>query len=665
MPSMSCYPSWVLLFAVIVPTAGFAQPVDVLTAEQRADAYFYGQLKEHAFRALDARRQSLQRLSTQEAIREYQQTLQQRMRSQLGGFPQRSSLNAAVVGVIKRDGYRIEKVIYDSQPHHRITANLYLPDGEGPFPGIVVSSGHSRTAKTADYNQRFGIAMAVHGMAALCFDPIGQGERSQILNDDGKNLHSGTTTEHFLIGVGSTLVGRNTATYRVWDAKRSIDYLQSREEIDPDKIGMTGCSGGGTLTSYVMALDHRVHSAAPACYITTFRRLLETIGPQDAEQNIFAQLKLGIDQPDYILMRAPRPTLIASTTEDFFPIEGSWESFRQAKQFYGILGRPEQVDLVETGGKHGVTPQNLATIAQWMRRWLGGQDAPSRATTYDTLPPEQLLCTKTGQVLNTPGEKSVMQLNAEYAQQLSAERVARFAKFQSTAERREHLVSKIRALLVDGSTHSPVPMDKVEPISRSFRQVGKAEQREELRFEKWIAGEEQLPMLPTFVLVPKDERPTRTVLFLHDQGKLAALDPANEMGKVLATGARVIAVDLPGQGETGISPARASMLGDWKTSSLCYLLGDSLTATRARATLAVMQFAASYDGPLEVTAVGKTGIATQLAAKVTDIDHRLTVHGAPDNWTDVVGDTNPVGHVDSVIHGVLHHFDLNELEVRR
>ena len=157
-------------------------------------------------------------------------------------------------------------------------------------------------------------------MAALCFAPIGQGERSQILDAEGKVQFDDTTTEHFLVGVGSILVGRSTARYRVWDAMRSIDYLVSRPEIDPQRIGMTGCSGGGTLTSYTMALDDRVSCAAPACYLTTFRHLIETIGPQDAEQNIFGQIEFGLDHPDYVLLRAPQPTLIRSTTGDFFSI---------------------------------------------------------------------------------------------------------------------------------------------------------------------------------------------------------------------------------------------------------------------------------------------------------------------------------------------------------
>jgi len=126
----------------------------------------------------------------------------------------------------------------------------------------------------------------------------------------------GTTTEHFLVGVGSVLVGRNTARYRVWDAMHAIDYLSSRTEVDPQRIGFTGSSGGGMVTSYVMALDERVTCAAPACYLTTFRHLIDSIGPQDAEQNIFGQIAFGLDHPDYVLLCAPRPTLISLVGED-------------------------------------------------------------------------------------------------------------------------------------------------------------------------------------------------------------------------------------------------------------------------------------------------------------------------------------------------------------
>src|SRR5439155_13767912 len=149
------------------------------------------------------------------------------------------------------------------------------------------------------------------------------------------------------------LVGRHAAHYRTWDAIRALDYLASRPEVDPRRLGCTGNSGGGTLTAYLMALDDRVAAAAPSCYITSLERLFETIGPQDAEQNITGQVAFGMEHADYVTMRAPKPTLICTATQDFFDIQGSWTTFREAKLLYGLVGHGEHVDPFEYNDKHG------------------------------------------------------------------------------------------------------------------------------------------------------------------------------------------------------------------------------------------------------------------------------------------------------------------------
>src|SRR6185295_6605484 len=139
-----------------------------------------------------------------------------------------------------------------------------------------------------------------------------------------------STDEHTAVGIGSILVGRNTASYRVWDGMRAIDYLQSRKEVDPTKIGCTGISGGGTLTEYLMALDDRIFCAAPGCAPSHFARVIDKGGMGDAEQNIFGQIAWGLDHPDYSILRAPRPTLILAATQDFVDIHGTWDLFREA-----------------------------------------------------------------------------------------------------------------------------------------------------------------------------------------------------------------------------------------------------------------------------------------------------------------------------------------------
>ncbi len=641
-----------LLATSLVATFAFGEDLTCLTDQEREQATLYSQLQREAYAALDRRLERYEQLKTAEQIRAYQRELREFFVKQLGGLPPRTPLNAKTVRTIDADGYRIENVIFDSQPHHHVTANLYLPKVNSPVPGVVVSSGHSRTAKTADYNQRFGIMMAKQGMAALCFDPIGQGERSQILTADGKPKHGGTTTEHFLIGVGSTLVGRNTARYRIWDAMRAIDYIADRPEVDAQRIGLTGCSGGGTLTSYVMALDDRVACAAPACYLTTFRRLIETIGPQDAEQNIYGQISFGMDQPDYVLMRAPKPTLISSTTGDFFDIDGSWDNYRQAKRIYTRLGYPERVDLVEADGKHGVQPQNLATIAHWMNRWLLGKDAPVDIAELQTREPEELWCTETGQVLDLPGELSVFDLNAEYAAELSASR-SKTLQAWTGAE----LSSKIRRLLALAEEPNDAPPEHEDR--------GRVE-RDGYHIDKLVLKSESGVLLPALTFHPESPRED-AYLYLHDEGKIGDTEVGGPVEQLVDDGYVVVTLDMRGQGETATGK-RDPLLTDWKTYYLAYLLGKPLLGIRAQDVSAAARFIVTYqttaDQPRKVhlVAAGRAGIvALHAAALDPTLFESVTLRGTTRDWSAIVQNPSPSGLLDSVVHGALAVYDLPDL----
>ena len=643
-----------LLFIVLVAfcTDSLAEELSCLSDSERESASLYSHLQQEAYAALDRRLETYEQLKTPEQIRKYQQRLRAFFTQQLGGFPARTPLNAATVRTIQADGYRIELVIYESQPQHHVTANLYIPDGEGPFPGVVVSSGHSRTGKTADYNQRFGIMMAKHGMAALCFDPIGQGERSQILDDKGQPKYSSTTTEHFLMGVGSTLVGRNTATYRIWDGMRSIDYLVSRPEIDPARIGYTGCSGGGTLTSYVMALDDRVTCAAPACYLTTFRRLIETIGPQDAEQNIFGQIAYGLDHPDYVLMRAPRPTLTSATTGDFFDYQGAWDNYRQSKRIYGRLGFPERVDLVEIEGNHGVQPQNLATIAHWMKRWLLDVDKAVSIAELTTRPPADLLCTDSGQVLALSGERSVFDLNAEHETQLAKQRL-------------QHWKAESPAAMADKIRQQAGVRKKEDLKPARFEDIGRV-QRGEYHIDRLVLRTDSgvpLPGLTFHPVSPQDD----AYLYLHDNGKLGDSEADGPIEQLVNDGYAVVSVDLRGQGETA-SGSRSELLTDWKTYYLAYLLGKPLLGLRVEDAMSAGHFVAYYQKPkdkprqVHLVGVGQAGIiALHAAALRPELFASVTLRDTPRDWSSLVEQSVPSGQLDSVVHGALEVYDIPDL----
>ncbi len=645
-----------LLFSTaLISTPACAEDLNCLKSEKNAkpaNITWYDSLKQEAIDKLAQRRERIEKLKTPEQIQAYQSDLRQLMLKQMGGFPDRCPLNGQVLGRIPAKGYHIEKVIFESQPKHHVTANLYLPEGTGPFPGVIVSSGHSRMAKTADDNQRFGIMLAKHGMAALCYDPIGQGERSQMLNANGKPLYEGTTSEHLLVDTGSILVGKNTATYRIWDAMRAIDYLQSRPEIDRNRIGMTGCSGGGTLTSYVMALDDRVMCAAPACYLTTLTRLLETIGPQDAEQNIFGQIGLGLDHPDYVIMRAPRPTLISSTTSDFFDISGSWDTFRQSKAIYTRMGFSERVDLVEAEGTHGVQPENLAAIAQWMQRWLVGKDAPVRVipfSEFDIRSEAELLCTEKGQVLSMPDERSVFDLNAEREKLLSIQRKEKWE--QLSCEGQLDLVRK-----TIGINTLPTEPPKSNP-------AGKV-QRDGYHIDKLVIHPASGVPIPALTFHPVDPHES-VYLYVHDQGKEGGAAMDGPIEKLVKEGYVVLAFDMRGQGETS-SGKPDRMLGDWKTFFTAYLIGKSVVGAHAEDILCAARWAAHYKTDkirdVHLVATGKSAVAALHAAAFDrDLFKTITLHESPSDWSSMAGSVALAPLLTTTVHGALECYDLPNL----
>ncbi len=371
-------------------------------------------LLDQARRQFDTRRKAIAAIQTPEDIARRQKAMRAFFLRSLGDLPERTPLNPRVVGTLRKDGYRVEKIVFESRPSHHVTANLYLPEGNPPFPGILLPCGHSDNGKAYEDYQRASILLAKNGMAVLCYDPIGQGERFQRLDPKGKPVIRGTT-EHTMAGIGALLVGRQLASYRVWDGLRALDYLTSRPEIDPNRLGCTGNSGGGTLTSYLMALDDRIAVAAPSCFITSLERLFATIGPQDAEQNITGQVAAGLDHADYITLHAPKPTLLTVGTRDFFDIQGSWDTFREVKLIFGRLGYGERVDLFESDQEHGFTrPRRIAT-ARWMKRWLLKQDEAVDEPDFPISTDAELQCTRTGQVLTEFKDRSVFDLNIERA----------------------------------------------------------------------------------------------------------------------------------------------------------------------------------------------------------------------------------------------------------
>lgn len=640
------------------PAAESANDLTVLAEQTKGIApgeMLHTYLMKEVYEALDRRKTEFEKLETPEQIAAYQKKMRDFFIEQLGGLPERTPLNAQVTGREQRDGYRIEKVIFESQPKHFVTAILYLPEGKPPFPGVLVPCGHSSNGKARDLYQRAPILIAKSGMAALCYDPIDQGERHQLLDADGKPIITRSTQGHNMTGVGAVLLGRNTATYRTWDGIRAIDYLCSRPEVDAKRIGCTGISGGGTMTSYLMALDDRIQAAAPGCYLTTFRRLLETIGPQDAEQTIFGQIQFGMDHPDYTLMRAAKPTLIMAATDDFFDITGAWHNFRQAKRLYDRLGYPERVDMIETAGKHGFPPTMRIAAARWMRRWLLGIDDAVTEPDFPVAKDEDVWCTPQGEVMLLDGARSVYDLNMELEAKLAQDR-KRFWKETDTAKVLDEVrrITGIRKLA-----------DLPKPKSTNNGKI----QRDGYHIDKIILQPETGIPIPALLFIP-DTPKGDTYLYLHADGKHTDAQPGGPIEKLVTQGHTVLAPDLSGIGET--TPTGKHSYGsylppDWRESTIAYLLGTSLLAIRAEEIQLCVRFASTIDNaspprPVHLISIGRTGPpALHAAALEPDLFAHVTLRNSLFSWADVVRTPQSKNQFVNLVHGALRVYDLPDL----
>lgn len=309
----------------------------------------------------------------------------------IGGLPEAGPLNPRSFGSLDLGAYRIERIGFESTPGMMVTANLYVPAGlEQPAPGIVVPCGHADVGKTDECYARLCHGLAGKGYVALIYDPIGQGER-RLYRSNGGSLLGGCTSQHTHLGVQLAAAGLNLARYMIFDSMRAVDYLLTRPEVDPARIGCTGCSGGGTNTAYVSAIDERISASMPVCYITTLEARQRSEGIADYEQNFCGQIERGLDHHEYVAMVAPRAVCIGAATEDFFPLEGARETYAAARRVYEVLGVGDRCEMAEVEGPHGYLAGLRAAAYGFFNRAFGVQ-AEADEPEVELPDEEDLLC---------------------------------------------------------------------------------------------------------------------------------------------------------------------------------------------------------------------------------------------------------------------------------
>ncbi len=379
--------------------------------------HFVAQVRE-VERQAEVRRASLSNRAEAEA---YVRDIRGRIQQCFGPWPEKTPLNPYITGVVERDVYRIEKVIFESRPGFLVTGNLYVPKGRSfPLPGVVGTCGHSDNGKAAEPYQSFAQGLARLGYVVLIFDPIGQGERLQYVDENLRPRRGTGTGEHLYAGNQQFLVGEFLGSWRAWDGIRALDYLLTRQEVDANRIGVTGNSGGGTMTTWLCGVDQRWSMAAPSCFVTTFRRNLENELPADTEQCPPRALALGLDHSDFIAALAPKPVILLGKERDYFDARGLEEAFARLRRLYALLGHEENIALFIGPTAHGYSQENREAMYRWFNQVTKISDA-------GTEPPltiekdETLWCTPKGQVAELKS-RTVYSFTQDLSRQLGASR---------------------------------------------------------------------------------------------------------------------------------------------------------------------------------------------------------------------------------------------------
>ncbi|MCL4851591.1 MAG: acetylxylan esterase [Bryobacteraceae bacterium] len=321
-------------------------------------------------RAAEVSRANLSTIHSLEQWKREKPRVSREMRYMLGldPMPAKTPLEAKVTGVIERSTHRIEKIVFQSMPGLYVTGNLYLPkNAGGPLPTVLYLCGHSPSPHGAKIHyQHHGVWFARNGYAAFLIDTIEYGE----LAGAHHGLHD--LGMWYWLSLGFTPAGPE-----VWNAIRAIDYLQTRKEVDADRIAITGMSGGGAMTWYTAAVDDRVKVAAPVCATWTVEQQVALNHVRGNCDCIFFHNTFQADLPLAGALIAPRPLKMINATRDVvFPPAGYLDVFRRLEPVYGWHGASDKLAQYEHDAPHEDILPFRKAANEWINRWLKQDNTP-------------------------------------------------------------------------------------------------------------------------------------------------------------------------------------------------------------------------------------------------------------------------------------------------
>ena len=600
----------------------------------------------------ERRKEFAEALTSPQLTKKYIQNVQKKFARLLGNFPSKTSLNPITTGMLHRDGYRIEKIIYESFPDHHVTANLYIPDGKGKFPAALLFCGHENESKATVSYQKTAILFATHGFVVFVIDPISQSERFQLTDNSGKPLTRGGTTAHTLLNEESNLLGTSTPADELWDNIRGLDYLETRLEVDTSRIGCLGNSGGGMQTIYFAGFEKRVKVFAPCSYLANRERTLEMSGPADGCAQIPGEGQAYLELSDYLIAAAPKPVLILAGRYDFIDYTGTLVAYNELQKIDVSLHQPQKVQLFTYDDGHGISKPKREAAVAWFRKWLYNDSAKIIEGDIETLPEKELLCTTTGQVKSMfPNEVSIPQRNLQLFDDLESNR-------KSFLKRDPNFIKKkIAQMLVLDLSNKKTNIETRGEVNN-----------DNLAFQKMIIRKKDQIPLPVLKLSSPNKKPFKIIIWLNENDKSEIADSASLMRSYLDKNYAVFLCDVSGTGETTDDPEfndKKYYNKEYRNAMLALHIGLPMVGIRTEDILALLDFIVSVpeykNVAVEINATGISTIAAIHAALFCSQITQLNLYDGISSYKTILEDPTEKNWYSYVTEGVLKYYDLPDL----
>ena len=572
----------------------------------------------------------------------------------LGSLPQRTPLNVQVTAVHDMGDFILENILYESSPNRHVTANLYRPKAPGKYPAVIMLCGHSSSGKTSVGEQRSGARYAANGIVTMVVDPVSQGERNQLIDATGNQLARGGTTEHTLLWMNSMIVGESTVKDELWDNLRGLDYLESRPEVDGERLGCYGFSGGGTQSTYLLAFDDRIKVAGVGGFFSQRRRSLEILGASDGCQHIPGEGAKRLELTDFMAAFAPKPLVIVGGHYCFVDWVGADKGYKELQHLYAAHGAKENVYQYLGDDGHAYPKDKQDVVTDWFVKHLCGKNTPAvEANPFTPVPVSEMIASERGNLSGFfPHEVLIPKRNQATWLQYASER-AGFARLSTRNQKAT--VAEV------ANIYQPAA---VCPELRGTIDRGN------YIIEKVILHAPGETPLPCLVFIPEVLGDNAdVVIFTPENGKALHAREADKAEIMCLDGQVIVLADLRGIGETQDKPSRNDPKfynREYTNGVLAAHIGESLVAQRARDYLMILDYL-SQDSrfrafrEITVEAHGKCAPAALHAAVYDERIKALELFTNVPSWSSLLNNPTAWDQISYIVPGAGLHYDLPDL----